>query len=106
MAGLRCRRIRRTYLTILKGHGLHILKRYVLLQPLRPELDGQDLVQIIVTRALSCSHLFTYCTNVHMIRPLCVVHLLSDGVPSREDTFLSWHLAPVSEVTRGLTVPF
>jgi hypothetical protein len=28
----------------------------------------------------------------------CVVHLLSEGVPSREDTFLSWHLAPVSEV--------
>jgi hypothetical protein len=34
---------------------------------------------------------------------LCVVHLLSEGVPSREDTFLSWHLAPVSEVTRGFT---
>jgi hypothetical protein len=34
-----------------------------------------------------------------------VVHLLSEGVPSREDTFLSWHLAPVSEVTRGLTLP-
>jgi hypothetical protein len=33
---------------------------------------------------------------------LCVVHLLSEDVPSREDTFLSWHLAPVSEVTRGL----
>jgi hypothetical protein len=31
---------------------------------------------------------------------LCVVHLLSEGVPSREDTFLSWHLAPVSKVTR------
>jgi hypothetical protein len=27
---------------------------YVLLQPLRPELDGQDQVQIIVTRALNC----------------------------------------------------
>jgi hypothetical protein len=36
----------------------------------------------------------------------CVVHLLSKGVPSGEDTFLSWHLAPVSEVTRGLTLPF
>jgi hypothetical protein len=39
-------------------------------------------------------------------RVFCVVHLLSKGVPSREDTFLSWHLAPVSEVTRGLTLPF
>jgi hypothetical protein len=29
---------------------------YVFLRPLRPELDGQDQVQIIVTRALSCSH--------------------------------------------------
>jgi hypothetical protein len=28
------------------------------------------------------------------------------GVPLREDMFLSWHLAPVSEVTRGLTLPF
>jgi hypothetical protein len=37
---------------------------------------------------------------------ICVVHLLSEGVPSREDTFLSWHLDPVSEVTRGLTLPF
>jgi hypothetical protein len=36
----------------------------------------------------------------------CVVHLLSEGVPSWEDTFWSWHLAPVSEVTRGLTLPF
>jgi hypothetical protein len=33
-----------------------------------------------------------------------VVHLLSEGVPSREDTFLSWHLAPVSQVTRGLSI--
>jgi hypothetical protein len=39
-------------------------------------------------------------------RHVCVVHLLSEGVPSREDTFLSWNLAPVSEVTRGLTLPF
>jgi hypothetical protein len=37
---------------------------------------------------------------------ICVVHLLSEGVPSREDTFLSWHLAPVYKVTRGLTLPF
>jgi hypothetical protein len=37
---------------------------------------------------------------------ICVVHLLSEGVPSREDTFLSWHLAPVSEVTRELTLLF
>jgi hypothetical protein len=29
---------------------------YVLLRPLRPELDAQDQVQIIVTRALNCSH--------------------------------------------------
>jgi hypothetical protein len=42
---------------------------YVLLRPLRPELDGQDQVQIIVTRALNCSHYSTYCTNIHMIRP-------------------------------------
>jgi hypothetical protein len=33
---------------------------------------------------------------------ICVVHLLSEGVPSREDTFLSWHLAPVSEVIEGI----
>jgi hypothetical protein len=49
------------------GHTLPaILKRawstdfkmvwYVLLRPLRPELDGHDQVQIIVTRALNCSH--------------------------------------------------
>jgi hypothetical protein len=42
---------------------------YVLLRPLRPELVGKDQVQIIVTRALNCSHRFTYCTKVHMIRP-------------------------------------
>jgi hypothetical protein len=34
-----------------------VLCVYVVLQPLRPELDGQDQVQTIVT----------YCTNVHMI---------------------------------------
>jgi hypothetical protein len=28
----------------------------VLLRPLRPELDGQDQVQTIVTQALNCSH--------------------------------------------------
>jgi hypothetical protein len=28
---------------------------------------------------------------------ICVVHLLSKGVPTRKDTFLSWHLAPVSD---------
>jgi hypothetical protein len=41
------------------NHGLPILKWYgmnVLLQPLGPELDRQDQVQIIVTRALNCSH--------------------------------------------------
>jgi hypothetical protein len=30
--------------------------RYVLLRPLRLELDGQYKVQIIVTQALNCSH--------------------------------------------------
>jgi hypothetical protein len=29
---------------------------YVLVRPLSPELDAQDQVQIIVTRALNCSH--------------------------------------------------
>jgi hypothetical protein len=24
----------------------------------------------------------------------------------QQDTFLSWHIAPTSEVTRGLTLPF
>jgi hypothetical protein len=48
------------------GHTLQFLERawsanfkmvwYVLLRPLRPEPDGQDQVQIIVTRALNCSH--------------------------------------------------
>jgi hypothetical protein len=31
-----------------KGHGLPILKWYGM-HPLRPELDGHDIVQIIVT---------------------------------------------------------
>jgi hypothetical protein len=48
------------YLTILvKGMVCQFLNGmvwYVLLRPLRPELDGQDQVQIIVTRALNCSH--------------------------------------------------
>jgi hypothetical protein len=34
------------------GHGLPILKR----RPLRPVLDAQGQLQIIVTRALNCSH--------------------------------------------------
>jgi hypothetical protein len=48
------------------GHTLPFLKRSrsanfkmvgnVLLRPLRPKLDGQDEVQVIVTRALNCSH--------------------------------------------------
>jgi hypothetical protein len=45
--------------TILKRAWYANLKKlvwYVLLRPLRPELDGQDQVQIIVTRALNCSH--------------------------------------------------
>jgi hypothetical protein len=46
---------------------------YVLLRPLRRELDGQDQVQIIVTQALNCSHKFTYCTKVHMIRPYILI---------------------------------
>jgi hypothetical protein len=41
-------------LPFLKGHGLPIINW--VLRPLRPELDGQDQVQIIVTRALNCSH--------------------------------------------------
>jgi hypothetical protein len=32
---------------------------YFLLRPLRPELDGQAQMQIIVTRALNCSHYLT-----------------------------------------------
>jgi hypothetical protein len=42
-------------LPFFKGRGLPILKWYGMvcpLRPLRPELDGQDQVQIIVTRAL------------------------------------------------------
>jgi hypothetical protein len=40
-----------------KGHGLPIQKMvsYVLLRPLRLELDGQDQVQILVTLAIICS---------------------------------------------------
>jgi hypothetical protein len=36
---------RRTYLTILESadHALFKMVRYVLLRPLRPELDGQDV---------------------------------------------------------------
>jgi hypothetical protein len=61
--------------------GGHILKRawsanfkmvlYVLLRPLRPELDGRPSS---ANFSYSCTKLvtlqFTYCTNVHMIRPL------------------------------------
>jgi hypothetical protein len=36
-----------------KGHDQPILEWYVYMRPLRPELDGQDQVQIIVTRALT-----------------------------------------------------
>jgi hypothetical protein len=34
------------------------------------------------------------------------VHLNDKNVSSREDTFLSWHLAPASEVAGGHTLPF
>jgi hypothetical protein len=45
-------------LQILKGHGMPFEKMvwYVIRRPLRPELDGQDQVQFIVTRALNCSN--------------------------------------------------
>jgi hypothetical protein len=61
MAGLRGRRIggrRRTYITIFKRAWSANFKMvwYVLLRALRPKLDGRDQVQIIVTRALNCSH--------------------------------------------------
>jgi hypothetical protein len=44
--------------------------RYVLLRPLRPELDDQDQVQIIVTRALNFVTNLLTSTNDHMIRPI------------------------------------
>jgi hypothetical protein len=34
------------------------------------------------------------------------VHLVWMTARLQQDTFLSWHLAPASEVTRGLTLPF
>jgi hypothetical protein len=34
------------------------------------------------------------------------VHLNDKNVSSREDMFLSWHLAPASEVAGGHTLPF
>jgi hypothetical protein len=34
------------------------------------------------------------------------VHLNDKNVSSREDMFLSWHLAPALEVTGGHTLPF
>jgi hypothetical protein len=34
------------------------------------------------------------------------VHLNDKNVSSQEDTFLSWHLAPASEVAGGHTLPF
>jgi hypothetical protein len=34
------------------------------------------------------------------------VHLVWMTARLQQDTFLSWHLAPTSEVTRGLTLPF
>jgi hypothetical protein len=37
-----------------KNHVL--MSNHCVRQPLRPELDGQDQVQIIVTRALNWSH--------------------------------------------------
>jgi hypothetical protein len=42
-----------TYLTILEsaGHALFKMVRYVLLRPLRPELDGQDPFQTFQTLA-------------------------------------------------------
>jgi hypothetical protein len=47
-SGLRGRR--KTYLTILEwaDHALFKKVRYVLLRPLRPELDGQDVEVLIV----------------------------------------------------------
>jgi hypothetical protein len=42
------------------------------------------------------------------IRPryLWPVHLNDKNVSSRDDTFLSWYLAPASEVAGGHTLPF
>jgi hypothetical protein len=34
------------------------------------------------------------------------VHLVWMTARLQQDTFLSWHLAPASEVTRGLNLPF
>jgi hypothetical protein len=47
---------RRTYLTILESADLALFKmvRYVLLQPLRPELDGQVPFQTFQTLAKQC----------------------------------------------------
>jgi hypothetical protein len=89
---------KRTYLTILESadHALFKMVRYVLLRPLRPELDAKT------KKCLAEGELSSRLDE----QANCVVHLLSEGVPSPEDTFLSWNLAPVSEDTRGLTLPF
>jgi hypothetical protein len=41
-----------------------------------------------------------------LLRHFWPVHLNDKNVSSREDMFLSWHLAPASEVTGGHTLPF
>jgi hypothetical protein len=56
----------------------------------------------------------TFCfSNCHIIGLdtgglvfLWPVHLNDKNVSSREDTFLSWHLAPALEVAGGHTLPF
>jgi hypothetical protein len=47
---------RRTYLTILESadHALFKMVRYVLLRPLRPEIDGQVPFQTFQTLAKQC----------------------------------------------------
>jgi hypothetical protein len=61
---------RRTYLTILKSadHALFKMVRYVLLRPLRPELDGQDVeagdskIWVLALEAISFEKAFCRCS--------------------------------------------
>jgi hypothetical protein len=50
----------------------------------------------------------TYRYRCHMPKRMYYwpVHLNDKNVSSREDTFLSWHLAPPLEVAGGHTLPF
>jgi hypothetical protein len=59
---------RRTYLTILESadHALFKMVRYVLLRPLRPELDGQDVEAVD-------SKIWVFWGPFRLKRPLVVI---------------------------------